>query len=334
MQIDIKSVAVEPVRHTYSHVARRLGKDKPASRYQEGTFDVQATRNFHYRPTWQPQYQLYDPARTAIVMEDWYRLPDPRQYYYGTYVGARAKQQEAAAQNFDFVEKRGLAELVDQDLRTAIVSNITPLRHYEWGAHMNNNQICSMGYGTALTAAACYQAADRLGMAQYITRIALLWTGNDVAVVDQAKKDWLEAPQWQGLRKLVEDSLVVEDWFELFLAQNLVMDAYVHPLFFSEYERDLDIRGATAHSMLTEFMNIWYGESVRWVDSVVKSAAGESDANKTLLKQWSEKWSTATKEAIRPLAEHLLGDGENVLAQLEEALLGRLKKSGIQQGGT
>ena len=48
MQIDIKTSAVEQVRQTFSHVARRLGADKPASRYQEATFDLQPEVNFHY----------------------------------------------------------------------------------------------------------------------------------------------------------------------------------------------------------------------------------------------------------------------------------------------
>jgi phenol hydroxylase P1 protein len=34
--------------------------DKPASRYQVGTFNVQPTENFHYRPTWDPAHNLYD----------------------------------------------------------------------------------------------------------------------------------------------------------------------------------------------------------------------------------------------------------------------------------
>ena len=95
MQIDIKTTAVEQVRQTFSHVARRLGADKPASRYQEATFDLQPEVNFHYRPLWQPEFELYDKGRTAIVMNDWYAFKDPRQYYYGAYTTARAKQQDA-----------------------------------------------------------------------------------------------------------------------------------------------------------------------------------------------------------------------------------------------
>ena len=83
MSVEIKTAAVEPVRQTFSHVARRLGSDKPASRYQEATFDLQSDCNFHYRPLWDPERELYDKRRTAIVMKDWYAFKDPRQFYYG-----------------------------------------------------------------------------------------------------------------------------------------------------------------------------------------------------------------------------------------------------------
>ena len=40
--------------------------------------DIQATENFHYRPTWAPEFEIFDARRTAIVMKDWYALKDPR----------------------------------------------------------------------------------------------------------------------------------------------------------------------------------------------------------------------------------------------------------------
>ena len=68
MQIDLRTVAIKPLRHTFDHLVERFG-DKPASRYQEGTFDVQPSDNLHYRPTWDPEHELYDPARTPVVMK-------------------------------------------------------------------------------------------------------------------------------------------------------------------------------------------------------------------------------------------------------------------------
>jgi phenol hydroxylase P1 protein len=171
--IDLRTVSIKPLRQTFDHIARRFG-DKPASRYQEGTYDLQATHNFHYRPTWDPTHEIFDATRTKIVMKDWYAFKDPRQFYYGTYTMARARQQETAEANFDFVEARGLADVLPEDVKQTALDVLVPLRHVEWGGNMNNAFICAYGYGTAITQPCIFQSMDQLGIAQYLTRIGLL----------------------------------------------------------------------------------------------------------------------------------------------------------------
>ncbi len=329
MHIDIKSKTLEPVRQTYTHVAARIGENKPASRYQEATFDVQATEHFHYRPTWQPGHELYDPARTALVMDDWYKFLDPRQYYYGAYCMARAKQQEAADQSFKTAEKRGLIDAMPEKARQGILDFIVPLRHYEWGANMNNAQICAMGYGAAITAPAMLNAGDRLGNAQYITRMALLLSGNDKDVLDAGKASWVERDVWQGLRRVMENSLVVEDWFELFVAQNLVMDGLVHPLFFDDYAKRLASDGGAVFVSLSEFVFDWFGETSRWVDKQIAVACAESEANKALVSGWFKDWLQQSEAALAPLANAMFDDGDQMLAAVRDKLLTRAGKAGV-----
>ena len=107
MSVEIKTTTVETIRNTFSHTRRRFG-DKVASRYQEASFDLESATNFHYRPLWQPDKLLNDATRTAVVMADWYAVSDPRQYYYGAYVQARAKMQENAEHDYAFCEKRDM----------------------------------------------------------------------------------------------------------------------------------------------------------------------------------------------------------------------------------
>ena len=64
MGYELRTQVVEPKRHTFSHLIERFG-DKPASRYQEASFDIQPTENFHYRPTWDQTHALYDPDYTV-----------------------------------------------------------------------------------------------------------------------------------------------------------------------------------------------------------------------------------------------------------------------------
>ena len=140
MQIDLRTVTIKPLRQTFDHIARRFG-DKPASRYQEGTYDIQQTDIFHYRPMWEPDKVLFDKTRTCIEMKDWYALKDPRQYYYGAYTIARARQQEAAESSFDMIEERGLAALVPAELKQIALDILVPMRHMEWGGNMGNSYI-------------------------------------------------------------------------------------------------------------------------------------------------------------------------------------------------
>lgn len=334
MQIDIKAKELKPVRQTYSHISRRLGADKPATRYQEAVLDVQATEHFHYRPTWQPDKELYDKTRTAIVMDDWYKFLDPRQYYYGNYCMARARQQDSAEQNFKFVEKRNLLAMIPDESQQLIKDYILPLRHFEWAANMNNTQICAMGYGASITSAAMLQAGDRLGNAQYITRIALALSENDDSIIDDAKADWMDKPEWQGVRKLVEDSLVIDDWFELFLVQNFVMDGFLHPLLFKHFETKLNQQGGSTYSMLTEFIVNWYGESTRWSDKQISVASSESTENAQLLSQWFSHWQSVAEQAITPLANALFDNGQQVVAEIKQDLQQRAQKSGVDIQGS
>ncbi len=332
MQVDIKTTDVVPIRQTFSHVARRIGGDKPASRYQEATFDLQPVTNFHYRPLWQPELELYDVRRTQIKMADWYALRDPRQYYYGAYTITRARQQEVTEKNFDFVDHRGLFSSLPETVKQKLIFALVPLRHAEWGANANNCYITAYGWGTAITQTTMFQAIDRLGLAQYLSRIGLLMDGNTGTSLATAKQLWLEHPAWQGLRRLIERLMVTRDWFELFVAQNLILDGLLHPLV-QHYENHVLPESGHGLGLVTDFITNWYTETVRWVDAVIKVAANESEENKALLAAWAAHWHGAALEALQPYAQEVLGaESAMVLNAVDTGLAARLVKLGIASG--
>lgn len=326
MTIEIKTSTLEPVRNTYAHIERRFG-DKPATRYQEATYDVQSESYLHYRPLWQPDKELNDPSRTRIVMEDWYAFRDPRQFYYGAYVQQRSKMQEVAENNYAFFEKRNLADLLSDDLKDKVLRYLVPLRHLEHTANLNNMYASSYGYGTAITQACLFNGMDRLGIAQYLSRIGLILDGNSGDALAQAKQQWLEEDVWQGMRALAENTTVVEDWFEVLVAQDVVLDTLVFDLVYRQFDEWLQKNGGQDVGMLVEFMQVWAKDSNRWVDAVLKTAAAESEQNKALLEQWIDDWREKAGEALQPLASAMLGDDALTLAQAE--LDKRLKKAGL-----
>jgi len=326
MSIEIKTATLEPVRNTFAHIERRFG-DKPATRYQEATYDVASETNFHYRPLWQPDKLLQDASCTRLVMADWYAFRDPRQFYYGTYVQSRAKMQEAAESSYAFFEKRDLARLLSDDHKNQLIHYLLPLRHVEQAANLNNMYGTGIGMGTALTQAMLYNGMDRLGIAQYLSRMGLILDGNSAESLAQAKQLWMEADIWQGLRALCEEMLVTQDWFEVMLAQDIVLDTLVYDLVYSQLDAQLADSGAQDVAMLTEFMQDWWKDNQRWGDAVLKTAAGESADNKALLEQWLTLWRGRAAEALAPLASEMLDEQalERALAVLDK----RLNKAGL-----
>ena len=329
MNIDLHAREIQPLRNTYAHVAKYIGDDKPASRYQEATLGAQPSANFHYRPTWDPEHELFDASRSAVKLADWYVLRDPRQFYYATWTMTRARQQDTMEANYQFVESRGLVAKMPDAVRAKACDVLMPLRHVAWGGNMNNCSIAAYGYGTAFTAPAMFHAMDHLGSAQFLTRLGLAL--DEPGVLEAGRKTWLNDTRWQPLRRYVEDTLVLTDPFELFVAQNLALDGQLYPLIYSSFvDEQLVLQGGTTVAMLTAFMPEWHDESARWVDALVKTAAAESDVNRQLISGWAKSWGERAQAALAPVAELALGeDGPKALQAAHSGLDERCKKAGL-----
>lgn len=328
MELNIASVEIEPKRHTFGHVARRLGEDRPASRYEEAMYDAQPTENFHYRPQWEPEFEIYDKARTKIKMNDWYDLLDPRKFHYMSYVSTRASQNAGNEQSFEFIDKRGLVNFVKKENLQKVYEFLTPLRHYEYGGNMNNLAIVDRVYGTAMMSACLFHAEDKLGMAQHISKIILLLSDNDVEKLDSGKDDWLNCSKWQGLRKAIEDSLVEKDPIRLFIKQNVVFDGFVIPLMVNEFSKEMAKNEEMVIPMLTEFITTWYEETIKWLDSVTKVMASESAYNKDLLTKWIKDDIEIMQNAMEPLAT-FSSNSKELVTSVKLELVERLNKCGL-----
>ena len=329
MNIDLQAREITPLRNTFAHVAKYIGTEKAASRYQEATLGAQPSANFQYRPTWDPEHELFDASRSQVVLADWYALRDPRQFYYANWTMTRARQQDAVESNFQFVESRRMLPMMTDALRDKTMQVLMPLRHAAWGANMNNASIGAYGYGTAFTAPAMFHAMDNLGIAQYLTRLGLAIA--EPEALEVGKQAWLNDPHWQGLRRYVEDTLVLKDPFEMFIAQNLASDGLLYPLIYTHFVDDhVALQGGTAVAMLTNFMPEWFDESSRWVDAVTKVAAAESDVNRALITRWVAEWSDRAQAALAPVAELALGThGAAALGEVCEQFAARCKKLGV-----
>jgi phenol hydroxylase P1 protein len=231
----------------------------------------------------------------------------------------------------EFVTKRRLLSDLPHDVKAYIAALMLPLRHVEWAANTNNCFVTGYGWGTAITQATMFHSMDRLGIAQYLSRLGLMLDGNQGTSLRDGKERWLNDPIWQGLRHMVEDTMVVKDWFETYVAQNVVLDGLLYPLVYRHIDQHLSQHYGPGIGMLNEFAGAWFDESSRWVDATLKTAAAESTENAALLGQWIAKWRPQVLDALQPLAIEALGTGEAVSAMREiaEAFNVRMSKQGV-----
>ena len=169
---------------------------------------------------------------------------------------------------------------------------------------------------------------DHLGIGQYLTRLGLLL--GQQGDLEAGKQAWMEAPAWQELRRYVEDTLVLKDWFELFVAQSVALDGLLFPLAYREVDARLTAQAGPTVAMLTRFQSEWFDDSVKWVDSVMKIAAAESAANKAQLQSWLAHWRGRAMTALEPVARLALGDAAGAAMDKAAAHLdARLAKAGL-----
>ena len=328
MQMDLRTVSITPLRHTFGHLARRMGADKPASRYLEGTMDLQPVENYHYRPTWDPAHDIFDPRHTAIHMKDWYALKDPRQFYYGAWTLVRGRMQETTEADFSLVDELGLAASYPDAGRQQALAVLLPLRHVAWAANINNSYVSAYSYGIAISQAAMYATMDQLGVAQYLTRLGLAF--NDLDALTDAKQAWLHGADWQPLRQYVEDLMVEKDWFELLIAHNFVLDGLLYPMIYGNFNDLLNAEYGPVFSMLTRFQREWHAENLKWVDAVIKAAAADNPDNQARLSGWVRQWRERAQGVLAPLATLAFADqADSILEEVVQQLNARAAKAGL-----
>ncbi len=322
MQYELRTQVIEPSRKTFDHLVARYG-DRPASRYEEGTIDLQAKENFHYRPLWDPSKEIYDESFSVFRLTDPYSFTDPRQYYYAPYVTSRAAMSDAFGATLDYLESRNLLVRLPDEWRTVLAELVIPLRHYESGAQLVSTQAARFGFGATVTQCAAYAAFDRIGNAQLISRAGIALDGGTAVLLGQAKESWMRSEALQPMRRLVEETIVEPDWGVGLVTLDVVDQVLYHVLF--THLDDLALTGgAPAYSLVAQHLTGWLEDQRRWVDALYKAWAADPDhgeENSRLLAQTAEKALSAANDAVTPIAAVADGlvTGAAAVAAVDEA---------------
>ncbi|MGB3696627.1 MAG: phenol 2-monooxygenase [Gordonia sp. (in: high G+C Gram-positive bacteria)] len=302
MQFELRYQTIEPKRQTYQNIIERFG-DEPATRYQEATLDIEPRENFHYRPTWTADHELYDANFTALKLTDPYEFADPRGFYYTPYVTNRAALHDEFGKTLAYLENRGLLAKLPAGWATVLTDVVVPLRHYEAGAQLVSVAGSRFAYGTSLSQCASFAAFDRIGNAQMLSRAGIAAGGGTADVLKSAKQAWMSAEHLQPLRRLVEEIMIVDDWAEGLLAVDLV-DRLLYPALYSGLDDRALLGGAGAYSLFAQYLTTWFADQRKWLDVLIKTWRADPEHgpdNIAVLDRIEATWSPRAQEAVDAL---------------------------------
>jgi phenol hydroxylase P1 protein len=325
MQFELRTQVIEPKRKTFTNLVERFG-DRPASRYEEGSVDIQPTEHFHYRPLFAPDKWHYDPDWTAFKLTDPYSFMDPRQLYYAPYVQSRSASGDAFAKSLDYVDSRQLLQKLPAGWDSLVGDLLLPLRHYEAGAELVLIEGSRFAYGTTIDQCCTYAAFDRIGNAQNLSRIGIVYAeGHDHALA-AAKEKWLTDPALQGLRRLIEEVLTEGDYAKELLAIDLC-DRLLYPLMYTHLDEAALVGGAGAYSLLAQHFAAWNADNRRWIDHLISCWFADEqygEGNKAAFDDvLARRWAQVV-EAVTDLAgavDSRIGAGAVTAVELNSAAL-------------
>jgi phenol/toluene 2-monooxygenase (NADH) P1/A1 len=300
----LKTLVIEPKRNTFDYLVDRFG-DRPATRYQEGSYNVQSVSNFHYRPTWDPDHELYDPDYSALKLSDPYGYKDPRQFYYTPYVSHAAERFESFAQTLKYVEERRLLDKMPENWHVLLIGSVLPLRHYESGAQLILSNASRFAFGTTVAQAAAFAGFDRVGNAQLLSLIGLSMAGGAADTLSEAKKNWLYSEYLQGLRRYLEELLAERDWVTSFIGLDLA-DVQLYPMLYTHLDERALARGAGAYSLFARHFNDWFASQRIWLTALLKAWVEDpehGEANRQALEAIIGRWYPQASAAVHSLAQ-------------------------------
>jgi phenol/toluene 2-monooxygenase (NADH) P1/A1 len=335
VQFELRQQVIEPVRQTFTPLVKRYG-DRPATRYEEGSVGIQSTEHFHYRPLWDPRHDIYDADYSALKLSDPDAYTDPRQFYYTPYVVNRAALHEAFGRNLTYVVDRGLLTKMPQTWQDLVTKAVLPLRYYESGAQLINVEGGRFAYGTTIEQVFTYASFDRIGNAQLLSRIGIALGENSDAVLATTKPAWMEDPNLQGMRRLIEELLVEPDWALSNIGLDLC-DRLVFPLLTAHLDEAALLGGAGAYSLLIQQLGLWWTDQRKWLDALISAWVNDPEhgkANVEALQATVAKYLPQATAAVIDLAQELDAiaevGAEKFVASTADTVNETLRASGIE----
>jgi toluene monooxygenase system protein E len=314
---------------TWSHLAN--GRKKPSE------YDI-VVKNLHYHAQdpeqpfhfanthmnrWYIQYRNKSPLKH----EDWDKFSDPDRLVYRTYNILQDGAETYIKGLLSQMSERGHDEMLDEEYAKVLARLYAPARYAYHTLQLSSAYLQQMAPASTITNCATYQTADEL---RSLTHTAyrtkeLSNTFKNLGFGVNERQIWENDEAWQGIRELMEKTLIAWSWDETFIVLNLIAKPVIEELIqvqFAEYARQ------NSDTLLPLLSLSQYQDSLRhrkWATELIKMAY-ETPGNKEYVQSLITKWMPLANKAIEsyssaiPEIENASKNVKQVLKEFLETL--------------
>lgn len=244
---------------------------------------------------------------SPLQVQDWEQFRDPHKLTYKDYVATQQSRETYVDGLIDRAEATDAAGKLSPGWVSTLRDLLVPMRFPLHVLQMTALYVGQMAPSSYITNCAYFQASDELRRIQriaYWTKVLANAHGDELATTSTARGPWESAPQWQPLRRALEEMLIAYDWGESFTALNLA----VKPMLDALINEQLAVL-ATANDdpFLAELLAEFDLDSQRsrdWTQALVAYSVDRDPGLQSVIEGWLAVWqpkATAAVDGLAPL---------------------------------
>ena len=241
-------------------------------------------------------------------VDDWEGYRDVRAYTYRRFVEEQKDREVYCDNLIDEFEARGHYEKLSPAWLDFLGDYYLPVRFPGHAAQMSVVYLGQMAPSAFVTNTFYFQMANEMRRVQrqaYLAQVLAMDTGRpELAETERARASWTQAPEWQGLRELVEKQLIAYDFTEAFASRQLVLRPIFDHLFNTEFAQIAERNGDGLLSMLhADFRTYDQSYATDNTKGLVAYATAKAETNRSLLKDTAARWQALGEKAAKGIAE-------------------------------
>ncbi len=300
----------------------------PKNFAQSGWFNLDKNGN----PAWRED-------ATVLQSSDWWEYRDPNAEWYRPFVKRQADIGRSIEQSIAGAKRAKTFASFDASWVNFLQSHYAAYRFAEYGLFLALCQAQREAGSDVVAQPIIFQSVEKDRHAQDITLYGMILETELPGFSDaQAKAMWMDAPEWQGLRKIIEYLLACRDWGEIYV----VVNCFVEPLASTLLCRELIQRNATLHGDPVSTVIAQAAESDReskrasskaFIDMILR----QNPSNSQLIASWAEKWLPLAEAAAKDLIplfatlKHNAVDGQTAYYNVHREFCELMAELGLAQ---